>query len=327
VLILINHRYDYPLHLGKSIYRKVHVLESKRFEEIRNAYVLTIRGNMEDRYRTGDIIELPSQGDVIVMGDIHGNRENFAKVLEAADLENNPQRHLIIQEATHTYQVEEDLSFLLHEDIVKVKAQFPHQLHILLGNHELSELTGKEILKGGICYNILFREGMKREYGEYYDVIKDLFDDYIKTMPLAAVAPNGIFLSHSIPDPKYTRYYSLKLFREGLEDQKKYSILTEKLVWGRDLSQENADAFTQQVESEIHVVGHTACKRGYQVPNDRHIVLDSKGLFATTLYFRLDKKYTQDELVKKGIQHINKKEVCEKLQKYKEKRKQQESKT
>ena len=73
-------------------------------------------------------------------------------------------------------------------------------MHIILGNHELSEITGKEILKGGICYNILFRGGMKREYGDHYSAIQELMINFMKTMPLACVTRNRIFISHSDPE-------------------------------------------------------------------------------------------------------------------------------
>ena len=93
--------------------------------------------------------------------------------------------------------------------------------------------------------------------------------------------------------------------------------MIEKLVWGRDLSQKAADAFARRVQCDILIVGHTACKRGYQVPNSRHIVLDSKGNFATSLHFRLNGKYTQQYLVQKCIQYLNKKKVKRLLQNYK----------
>lgn len=293
------------------------MIDDRKFNKLKSLYTAAIRANMEDQYRNGDLIEFPRHGDVVILGDLHGNVTNFKKVFNAVDLENHPHRHLVVQEPTHTYEVTEDKSFLLHEEIVAVKSKFPDQFHIILGNHELSELTGKEILKGGICYNILFREGMKQEYGEYFSAIEDLLHNFIKTMPLACISPNQIFISHSTPAAKYIPHYSLKFFRQGAKDAKKDKLLMEQLVWGRDLSQEAADAFASRVKSEILVVGHTACKRGYQVPNNRHIVLDSKGLFATSLHFKLTRHYTQRELVKRCIQHINKKEVHKAFQKYK----------
>lgn len=300
-------------------------MNTRDFIKLKEAYTATIEGNKQDKYRTGNLIELPSKGDVVIMGDLHGNRENFAKVVNAVDLGNHPRRHLIIQEATHTCEVGEDHSYLLHEDIVYLKSKYPDQVHIILGNHELSELTGKEILKGGICYNILFRQAMKEAYGEYYPQILELFNEYIRTMPIACNTKNGIFISHSTPPGKYLSHYSLDFFKKGTGNKEKDDAMIEKVVWGRDLSQESADRFARRVKSEILIVGHTACKRGYQLPNTRHIVLDSKGLFGTSLHFQLHKEYTQKSLVKKGLQFINKKAVKSAIAKMKEEKKARKS--
>ena len=295
------------------------MINNRKFLELRSFYTLAIRGNMEDKYRKGDLIELPLKGDVVIMGDLHGNRDNFNKVLTAADLENHPDRHVILQEPTHTCEATEDKSFLLIEEIVAFKSKFPHQIHVILGNHELAELTGKEILKGGICYNILFREGMKQEYGNHFENIQELLHDFIKTMPIACITHSQIFISHSTPEAQYIPLYSLKFFAQGTGDRKKDEFMIEKLVWGRDLSQESADLFAARVNSEILVVGHTACKRGYQVPNSRHIILDSKGLFATSLHFKLHRRYTQEELVQTCVQYINKNAVRKALEQLREK--------
>lgn len=270
---------------------------------------------MEDKYRQGDLVVFPKEGDVIIMGDLHGNLKNFHKVVEAIDLESHPNRHLVLQEPTHTYEAQEDRSFLLIEEIVFLKSQFPNQVHVILGNHELSEITGKEILKGGICYNILFLEGMKKEYGQHFESIRELMLDFMKTMPLACLAPNKIFICHTTPVKKYIHHYSLDFFRKGTGNKEKDKVMVEKLVWGRDLSQEAADEFAKKVECEILIVGHTACKRGFQVPNSRHIILDSKGNFATTLHFKFHRSYDQKHLIKNCIQYIHKKAVEKLLEK------------
>lgn len=292
------------------------MIDSRKFIKLKSAYTKAIRTNMEDIYRNGDLIELPAEGDVIILGDLHGNRDNFNKVVNAADLVNHPKRHLILQEPTHTYETKEDKSFLLIDEIAVLKSRFPNQVHIILGNHELSEITGKEILKGGICYNILFKEGMKKEYGNHYTAVREMMINFMKTMPIACITKSRIFISHSTPVAKYIPHYSLSFFRKGTGNKKKDQVLIEKLIWGRDLSQEAADAFATRVKCETLIVGHTACKRGYQVPNSRHIVLDSKGNFATSLHFRLNKRYKQQYLVKNCIKFINKKFVDKLIEDY-----------
>ena len=51
--------------------------------------------------RRGGVVTLETAVDVLVVGDLHGNLPFFRKVLEAAALAKNPQRHLVLQELIH----------------------------------------------------------------------------------------------------------------------------------------------------------------------------------------------------------------------------------
>src|SRR5438874_9723586 len=51
--------------------------------------------------RDQQIINLPNEGEVWLAGDLHDHRNNFKKIVAAADLGNNPQRHLVLQELIH----------------------------------------------------------------------------------------------------------------------------------------------------------------------------------------------------------------------------------
>ena len=60
-----------------------------------------IQANDADRLRHGNLIRLPADGHAIVTGDIHGHRRNFERVVSFADLENNPDTHVVLQEIIH----------------------------------------------------------------------------------------------------------------------------------------------------------------------------------------------------------------------------------
>ncbi len=78
----------------------------------------------------------------------------------------------------------------------------------------------------------------------------------------------------------------------------------ERMVWGRDFSQEAADEFARMVGAEILIVGHEACQKGFRVPNTRHIILDSKDETGCFIHLRLDVRYVHSDLVKR-IRRIN----------------------
>ena len=79
------------------------MIDNERLIKLKSAYALAIRGNIEDKYRHGELIEFPTQGDVIVLGDLHGNLPNFQKIVQAAQLDSHPNRHLVLQEPTYVW--------------------------------------------------------------------------------------------------------------------------------------------------------------------------------------------------------------------------------
>src|SRR5580700_8112689 len=57
--------------------------------------------NALSRFRQGQVVTLPAEGEVWMTGDIHDHRSNFNKLITAADLGNNPDRHLVLHELIH----------------------------------------------------------------------------------------------------------------------------------------------------------------------------------------------------------------------------------
>src|SRR4030042_1390244 len=93
--------------------------------------------NNNDSFRRGNLIHLPANGSLIITGDIHGHRRNFEKIVAFADLDNNPDRHIILQEIIHGGPEDTQggcLSYKLLYDVVSYKLNFPDRVHIILGN-------------------------------------------------------------------------------------------------------------------------------------------------------------------------------------------------
>ena len=79
-----------------------------------------------DPLRRGNVVELPEKDDVVILGDIHGDRENFERVIEWAALHLHKKRYLVIQELIHGGPQDEDggdLSFRLLEDAAALLEQ------------------------------------------------------------------------------------------------------------------------------------------------------------------------------------------------------------
>ncbi|MHC5020449.1 MAG: metallophosphoesterase [Planctomycetota bacterium] len=270
--------------------------------EIRALMKKAARLNLEDPFRSGATITLPKDGDVIYTGDLHGHKDNFAKLIEIADLDRYTDRHIVLHEVTHNIQfdtIDRDISFRSIERLAEYKCEYPDRVHIVMGNHELSEYLGKKIVKDGNMLNKMFADGLKSQYGSEAGAVKQAYNIFFKSQALAVRAPNGIFFSHSIPAGKVLdRWDPSILAAEGNVTESAPIPHIEWLVWGRDYSQENVDRFAAIVGAKLILCGHEACKKGFKVPNNRQIILDSKDAEGVFLQVRLDKQYTLEELVR-----------------------------
>jgi hypothetical protein len=222
----------------------------------------------------------PSAPDVVVAGDLHGNLDNLRAILQLADLEQHPGRHLVLQEFVHgtgRYPSGGCTSHRMLDLLAALKVRYPARLHLLLGNHELSQWTGRKVGKDGVYFNDLFEEGVARAYGERASEVVEAYDQLFSSMLLGVRLPNGVFLCHSIPESRHLDEFDPTILdRPGLteEDLGKGSSAY-RLVWGRDVSESTADRFAEIISADVLVTGHIAQPEGYGLPNHRQIILDS----------------------------------------------------
>ena len=126
-----------------------------------------VEANSADKFRQGNLIRLPAEGNLVIAGDIHGHRRNFEKIVAFADLENHPDRHIILQEIIHGGSEDSEggcLSYKLLFDVVRYKLDFPDRVHVIMGNHAMAVINDGEILKNGKEMNRAMRSAIEREF-------------------------------------------------------------------------------------------------------------------------------------------------------------------
>lgn len=231
--------------------------------------------------RRGMVIHLhKSAADVFVAGDLHGNIAHFQTILDRARLDRNPHRHLVLQEVVHGTRRYPDGGCKSHQllDLVAaLKCQYPDRVHLILGNHEIGELTAKAILKAGVRTNELFRKGVQEAYKLASDRVYAAYRELLSALPLALRTPNRIFISHSSPDAKFLGdHFDMSIF-----DAKSVADLdvgrgssAYALVWGRDTSEAAAKEFLRRVDCDLNITGHVACPAGFATPNPFRLILD-----------------------------------------------------
>src|SRR3954454_1897685 len=152
--------------------------------------------------RKEQVVHLPAEGEVWMTGDIHDHRNNFKKLITAADLANNPQRHLVLHELIHgdhfdATGAEDSWKMLLKA--AELKCQFPGQVHFLLANHDLAQIHGEGIMKAGLSVCEAFTAGVKQAFGDRRTSVNVAITEFLLSFPLAARTQTGIFFSHSMP--------------------------------------------------------------------------------------------------------------------------------
>ncbi len=253
--------------------------------------------------RRGAVVPLPASAvDALVVGDLHGNIPFFRKILDVAALAQHPARHLVLQELVHgtrSYPNDGgDKSHQLVDLVAALKCQYPDRVHLIMGNHELSELTGRVIAKNGEVLNKNFRQGITTAYGEYADAIYAAYLELFASLPLAVRAPNRVFISHTLPDERdFDRINWALLDADAWpEDELKRGGSIYALTWGRDTSPANADRYAAQVDADLFINGHQPCDEGVQQPNHRQIIIDGTDPYPAYLLFSTQTPATIESL-------------------------------
>lgn len=256
--------------------------------------------------RRGRIIDLQDCTELLVAGDLHGHVGNFQVMLKAADLANHPTRHFVLQELIHgkfRYPQGGDKSHQLVDLFAALKGQFPKQVHYLPGNHELAQWTNRPVLKADENLNAIFQSGVNEAYGSQFGPqIYATYLELFQTLPVVLRTPNRILICHSQPTG-----HVLSLIDPGRLEADKHDQtdlqpggIVHSILWGRDTSAETTAEFLRRMNADLLVSGHIASDEGYQIPNDRQIILDCAECPAGFLLFPTTGPLTQPEL----IQHL-----------------------
>lgn len=252
--------------------------------------------------RRGRLVCLTGASDVLVAGDLHGNLENFRLLLERADLRGHPGRHLVFQELIHgpfDYPTGGDKSHQLIDLLAALKCQYPRQVHLLLGNHELAQATNQWIGKGERDQNYLFRLGVETAYSARAADIYAAYLDLFAAVPLALRTPNRVFLCHSLPRAGRLDTFDPAVLERDVSDAGDLDLggAIHSLLWGRDTSLETATAFLAKVDADLLITGHIPCAEGFEAPNDRQVILDALGAPAGYCLFPAEGTLTHARLV------------------------------
>lgn len=260
------------------------------------------RLNREDPILKGSTLVFPNYGQLVMTGDLHGHRRNFERLKRFCNLENFGARHVILHELIHeeiSGLAGRDTSYELLVEAAKWKCEFPDQIHFLLSNHELAQLTRHEISKNGRIVTVAFEESVRDAYGrDAVEVLAGL-DEMVRSYPLAGRTPNRVFLSHSLPGLRELPTFDATVLARTPDDQDLHDGgSAHSLVWGRYQSAAVLQTLGEILDADFFICGHQPQESGFEILHNRMVILASDHNHGTFLTLDLSKPITIDSLAR-----------------------------
>src|ERR1035437_9799368 len=163
--------------------------------------------NLSDPLRNRQMLCFPAGGpdeanELLVLGDLHNHTRNFEKFRKVAALDRFPRRHVLMQELIHGGALGkqgEDRSLDILVQAMEWSCQFPGRVHFLLANHDLAQVQRLAVMKDGYDLTDRFARYISTRFGADTPAANQAFNNFVYSMPLAAITVSGIMCTHSLP--------------------------------------------------------------------------------------------------------------------------------
>lgn len=226
--------------------------------------------NLQDGRRHGNIVELEDGCDVIVTGDIHGNRQAFTRIISYFERPSRRPRRLVLQELIHgplDASTGQDRSVELLLRAVRLKVDRPADVLFVMGNHDLAQITGCEIAKEGFHSYRAFTDGVHFAFEEHGGEVLVAIREFLVSLPLAVKCPNGVLIAHSLPSPHCLKTSSSRmeiLHRPYRPEDFLRGGPAYEWTWGRTQTQEQIDALATELGVALFLLGHRHTRSGIE---------------------------------------------------------------
>lgn len=258
--------------------------------------------------RKGSIDIIYPPGRLIATGDLHDNPIHFDKLVAAAGMADGKSgevtkgrsdeeksispslrhsvtpllSHLLLHEIIHPDRLNNgmDFSYRALTKVADLKARFPEHIHVILGNHELSQIAGAGIVKDGVRVVEAFNLGVEYVFGADADQVHGAIAEFVRSMPIALRCVTGrgdILCSHSLPTAaQMQRFDATILTRELMdEDYEPRRGAAYYMVWGRGYDAELLEDLVERWGVNLFILGHEKVENGAMVVPPNAVVLNS----------------------------------------------------
>jgi hypothetical protein len=229
--------------------------------------------------RRGASVHLPDHGSVLLTGDLHDNPVHLRRVVDAARLADGEDRHVVLHELIHGDRLTNgcDLSYRVLARAALLAVRHPGQVHVVLANHELAQAFRHPVSKGAGDNLEQFDAGLDWAFGDDAGLVEEAVGRFVRAMPLAVRASNGLFLAHSLPAPHLLDGFDLGILDRPLEDAD-YALRTGsawRMVWGRGWDADELRTLAAAWGVRTFVLGHAYVEQGAEAPFPELLLLNS----------------------------------------------------
>ncbi len=260
-----------------------------------------LKANQEDKFRKKNLILLPSSGELVITGDLHGHQRNLDRIVTYCDLEHHPNRHVVFQEIIHGGPKTNDggcLSYRVLINAIQFKTQFPDQIHMIIGNHDTAFITDTEVMKDGREMNRAMNLALTQEFPDTHGEISQALQSFLFSQPLAIKTSNGLWMSHSLPADRWTEEFNPHIFARPItvSDCKKPGSVY-LLTWGRNMSQAWLNRLATTLRTRLFILGHQPQPQGWNQAGDNLILIASDHNHGCLVHTNLQDQVSMKDLI------------------------------
>lgn len=252
--------------------------------------------NRSARCRRGSIDHIEPPGTLLATGDLHDNPLHLQRLVdiagfegharddaEAAELDEYPDpKHLVLHEVIHSDNLMNgmDFSYRALARVAALKADHPEHVHTMLANHELSQVIGAGIIKGGVRVVEAFNAGLEYVFGDEHEAVEEAIAGFVRSMPIAlrCVSKAGdILCAHSLPGVGVMHKFDATVIERELtdDDYVPRQGSAHLMVWGRGYDSDQLEDLVERWGINMFVLGHEHVPGGAALFEPNVIVINS----------------------------------------------------
>jgi hypothetical protein len=238
-------------------------------------------------YRRGSAVRLPSSGRLLATGDLHDNPFHLKKIIAAARLDASTEHHVVLHELIHGERLINgmDFSYRMLARVAQLVLEHHGQVHPVLANHEMAQLTGKGVSKGAGNSVELFHDALSFTFGDEWETVAGAVRTFIRAMALAVLSEGGVLCAHSLPNARAAGQFDPDVLDRELDeaDYLSPSGAAYLMTWGRTYDDTFVAKLAQHWDVKLFCLGHEHAETGIELRGERVIILNSDHERATVL--------------------------------------------